>query len=468
MRISVSKSDIAWSYVAQFFNVGSGLITLPVILHMLSTDEIALNYLMITISTIVGLFDFGFAPQFSRNISYVFAGAQEIKKEGIAETTDSINMRLLAGMIGVAKMVYARIALVALVSMLTAGTYYIYIVTEEFSKVENALLIWIIYSFSVYFNLYFIYYGSLLMGKGLIKESKKAMLIQRVTGIAITFGLLFAGCGLLSVVISNLIAPFAGRIISIRYFYSTEMKAELARNRVRKAEKMELFRKLWYNSKKFGLVMIGSYAINKLGMFFAGLYLSLEAVASYGLMIQLMTIITTISMTFQTSFWPQMASLRAEGDKAALMDKFALTMNVFYVLFIIGCACLIFIAPPLLKLIGSNAVLPGITVLIAYSIVTLLENNHSSFASLILTDNKVPFMESSLICGALICVGSWMVLFFTDYGILGLVLVQGLVQLAYSNWKWPYVVCKEFKISFFKFLSIGFNESIYKIRTYGR
>ncbi len=69
--------------------------------------------------------------------------------------------------------------------------------------------------------------------------------------------------------------------------------------------------------------MIGSYAINKLGMFFAGLYLSLEAVASYGLMIQLMTIITTISMTFQTSFWPQMASLRAEGDKAALMDKFA-------------------------------------------------------------------------------------------------------------------------------------------------
>ncbi len=163
MRISVSKSDIAWSYVAQFFNVGSGLITLPVILHMLSTDEIALNYLMITISTIVGLFDFGFAPQFSRNISYVFAGAQEIKKEGIAETTDSINMRLLAGMIGVAKMVYARIALVALVSMLTAGTYYIYIVTEEFSKVENALLIWIIYSFSVYFNLYFIYYGSLLI-----------------------------------------------------------------------------------------------------------------------------------------------------------------------------------------------------------------------------------------------------------------------------------------------------------------
>lgn len=468
MRISVSKSDIVWSYAAQFFNVGSGLITLPVILHMLSTDEIALNYLMITISTIVGLFDFGFAPQFSRNISYVFAGAQEIKREGIAETTDKINMRLLSGMIGVAKMVYSRIAFFALTVMLTGGTWYIYTVTNGFSKVENILLIWVIYSFSVYFNLYFIYYGSLLMGKGLIKESKKASLAQRIAGIAITFALLFVGCGLLSVVISNLIAPFVGRIISMHYFYSAQMKIELARYQIEKSEKIDLFNKLWYNSKKFGLVMLGSYAINKLGMFFAGLYLSLEEVASYGLMIQLMTIITTVSMTFQSSLWPQMASLRAEQDKSSLMARFALTMNVFYLLFVIGCCCLILIAPALLQIIGSNAILPGTTILLAYSAVVLLENNHSSFASLILTDNKVPFMESSLISGGLICVGSWLSLHFSNYGMLGLVLVQGVVQLAYANWKWPYVIFKEYRISFPDFIRLGFNQTIKMICSYVR
>ena len=73
MDIKVSKSDVVWSYVAQFFNIGAGFITLPLILHMLSTEEIAMNYLMLTIGSMVALIDFGFAPQFGRNVSFVFS-----------------------------------------------------------------------------------------------------------------------------------------------------------------------------------------------------------------------------------------------------------------------------------------------------------------------------------------------------------------------------------------------------------
>jgi hypothetical protein len=35
-----------------------------------------------TFTTFISLFDFGFTPQFSRNISYVLGGAQSLKKEG--------------------------------------------------------------------------------------------------------------------------------------------------------------------------------------------------------------------------------------------------------------------------------------------------------------------------------------------------------------------------------------------------
>ena len=73
-----------WSYIAQFFNVGAGFITLPLVLNKLSTEEIAMNYLMMTIGAMVALIDFGFSPQFGRNISYVFSGAQTLEKEGRA------------------------------------------------------------------------------------------------------------------------------------------------------------------------------------------------------------------------------------------------------------------------------------------------------------------------------------------------------------------------------------------------
>lgn len=72
-------------------------------------------------------------------------------------------------------------------------------------------------------------------------------------------------------------------------------------------------------------------------------------------------------------------------------------------------------------------------------------------------------MESSLIVGTIICIGSFLVLKYTSLGILGLILVQGITQLCYSNWKWPYEVCREFHISFLHFLAIGLHQVIIRI-----
>ena len=83
--ISVGKSDIIWSYIAKFLGTASGLLVLPFILNRLTAEEMGLNYLMLTIGSMVSLLDFGFSPQFGRNITYVFSGAKELAKEGFKE-----------------------------------------------------------------------------------------------------------------------------------------------------------------------------------------------------------------------------------------------------------------------------------------------------------------------------------------------------------------------------------------------
>lgn len=467
-KIAITKKDIIWSYVAQFFNIGSGLITLPLILHMLSSAEIGMNYLMITISTMVGLLDFGFAPQFARNITYVFAGAHELRKEGVAEAQDVIDYELLANMIGVAKRVYTILALVTLILMVSVGTWYIYYVTDGFTNVHNSLYIWLLYSLSVFFNIYYVYYSSLLMGRGMVMEAKKAMIAQKMSYLVLTFTLLLSGLGLLGVVIANIISPFVGRYLSYRYFYNHEMRENLSSVAKDVKKQTQLFKTIWYNSKKLGLVFLGSYAINKLGMFFAGLYLSLEEVASYGLMIQLVSIISSTAITVNTAIQPQLAALRAEGEKQMLITRFAFTMNNFYILYFVGTAFLFFYGPWILSLIGSNALLPSGIIMFLYFIVVLLEYNHSAFATFIVTSNNIPFVESSLLSGGAICLFSFLSLQFTNLGILGLVIVQGICQATYSNWKWPYVVCKEFHISFNQFLKIGLYESLKRLKIYGK
>lgn len=180
MEINVSKKDMLWSYVAQFFNVGAGFITLPLILHMLTTEEIAMNYLMLTVGSLVSLIDFGFAPQFGRNVTYVFSGAQHLEKEGLSADVDGmINYHLLKALILVAKRVYLYMSLIVLVLMLSLGTWYIWNVTNGFTNVDNSFYIWCVYSISTFFNIYFFYYSSLLTGRGQIKESKKAIMAQK-------------------------------------------------------------------------------------------------------------------------------------------------------------------------------------------------------------------------------------------------------------------------------------------------
>lgn len=145
--VSISKKDILWSYLSQFLSIGAGILILPAILHKLSSQEIGINYILLSISAFIPLLDAGFSPQFTRNITYVFNGANILKKKGMtiyireeALITGSYrplsarhNMRI-NGLLGVGFL------------LLSVGTFYMYIVTDRFSTVNNMMWIWILFA----------------------------------------------------------------------------------------------------------------------------------------------------------------------------------------------------------------------------------------------------------------------------------------------------------------------------------
>ena len=465
--ISITNRDIFWNYIAQFFSLLSGIITLPLILKRLSTEEIALNYIFLTISSLVLLFDFGFSPQFSRNVSYVYGGAQTLKKEGIEDVPSgevAINYRLIATLVKVGQYVYLRLALLVLLVMLSVGSLYIYKVTDGFSSVAHSLPIWILFSASTAFTIYYEYYNFLLTGKGAIKETKIALLASRIVYIGLTFLFLYIGWGLMGVVLANFIAPFVNRMLCYRFLFTEDFKKQLKPYNISKEEVSTTFDVIWYNAKKLGLVFVGAYAITKFSMFLAGLYLSNVEIASYGLMMQLVNILSAVSTTFFITFQPKFAALRVEGNQQGFIQLFAFSMNIFYLVFFIGSLIILGVGEIVLEYIHSNAFLPNKIILSLYILVVFLEANHSNFAGTIITRNNVPFVKQSLIAGSAIVIGSFIVLKYTTFGLLGLVMVQGLCQAAYSNWKWPLVVLNEFQLSLYQFIKIGFKESFYKLK----
>lgn len=465
MEISISKRDIYWNYIAQFFNLGSGFIVLPVVLHMLSPDEVGMNYLMLSVSSLVALADFGFSSQFGRNITYVFSGAQELKKEGLSVLPNGdVNYHLLAVVIKTAKYIYRKISFFVLFFMLTVGSLYMYRATNGFTSVNYSFLIWLLFSVSTYFNMYFKYYDSLLTGAAMIMESKKATMLNRISYIAISFAMLYAGYGLISIVVANFISPFIGRWYSYRQFYSEEMCQKLSMEVTQKEEVKDTFNILWYNAKKLGINFLGAYGVQQSGTFILGLFLSLRDVASYGLMCQLFQVFIALSIGLFTTYLPLFYKERIEKDMERLVKDFCFTSFVFIAGFTILGLGIILFGHYLLLFIGSATKLPITVVMLVYFVHLLLENFHSMCASMIVSNNQVPFVKASIVSGLFIVLCNLASLGLTTWGLLGVVMGQLIVQSFYNHWKWPLWIFREMNLNPIKLLRIGFSETYFHIR----
>lgn len=461
MGVEITKKDVTWSYVAKLFQIGSGLVTLPLILRLLTTEEVGMNYLMLTVSSIVGLMDFGFSPQFGRNFTYVNSGARRLCREGVEEERGgSIDWHLLSVLISTARFVYRRLSVLALIVMLTFGTGYIWYLTEGFTNVNNSLYIWILYSFSTYFNIYFSYYSSLLTGSGMIRESSQAAILSKSAYLVLCTLFLLLGWGLFAVVAANFIAPFVQRYVSYRAYFKPELKARLDEQTVTREDIRETFSVIWFNAKKLGINFIGAYAVNKMGMFIIGFFLPLATIGSYGLLTQLTTIVSGIANTMFVTYLPKVSNCRVTGDRPMLKRTISFSMVVGQIIMLAGALGIIFVAPYLLELIKSQTMLPSRLICVLYLVIVALELNHSEFASVISTENKIPYVFPSLVSGGVIVLLTFIALKFTTLGLLGVVLVQGIVQAAYNNWRWPLWVFRELDMSISEFYGTGFDSII--------
>lgn len=463
ISIKSDRSTLIWGYAATLLSVASGLIILPLILKFLTTEEVAVYYLLITISSFAALFDLGFSPQISKHLTYIFSGAKNIKKEGFEDCSGEINFKLLKSLIEESKLIYKKISATVFAVMSVLGTIYIVKVTKDSLPLDYVLSIWILFVFITTVQMYYFYYNAFMEGKGLIKKSKRINVISRILNIIIVAACLLMGLKLWSVLIGNAFLLLTFVIYSKRYFFTEEFKFALSVVSIDKTDLDDIFGKIWYNSKKVAIVYFSGFLINKSSLFIAGLYLDLKSIAALGLMLQFTSLIASLSENFYLVMQPEIAALRVKNERDVLVKKFSTSIVVYLLLFVVGSVVLLFFVPFLLKLIGSNTMLPPTPIIAIYCLVCMLERQHATFAAFISTGNKIYWLESSLIVGILIVIGSFIVLRFTTLGLIGLILVPGICQLFYSNWKWPYVALKELNLSYVAFLYVGMCSLLEKI-----
>lgn len=463
--MKITNKDIIWSYSSQIFQMGASLFILPIILKKLSSDEVGIWYIFMSFSAMINLLDFGLSPTFSRNISYIFSGAKNLSAEGISsEISKEIDYFLLKNTINSVKKIYMYISLTVIIIFGTLGSIYIksLIQGNENLNLDVIMYAWIIYIFSLAFNFYYYYFTPMLLGRGLIKESHKTIVFTKIGYLGIAYILIQFNYGLLGIAVANLVSSFINRVSSYKYFYDKKIKKKLEKIKCDKKEEKKITKIILKNSSKLGTVSIGAFLINKSSILIISKYVDLKIVANYGITLQIISLLTTISSVLFNTYLPIISYLRIQSKKIEIKEIFSKVICINYFIYLSGSLFLLNFGNKILEILKSNTLLLDNKYLIILLSIYFLEMNHSIAATLITTKNTVPFLKPALISGIIIVILILLSLNFTNLGLYGVILSQGLVQLAYNNWKWPVEVSKDLDMNYLKILKNGLSLILYR------
>lgn len=461
----MTRKDMFWGYLAQALNIGAGLILLPVILKYLPPAEVGLWFVFITLVGLAQLLEFGFNPTISRNTSYIYAGATSLQKDGLPTSqanSSLVNLHLLASLISTARKVYGLVSLLAAVLLLIVGSIYIStLITEETENKPTLILAWISFASGYVITLYYGYINGMLHGRGDVTQSNKVVVATRGLLVVVGSYAVIEGHGLLGLGLASLLSSGIGRIIAAHYFFSKtrpEMRA-IRSDPLKKAD--DLTNLLWHNASKLGAVQIGSFLIQRGNILIASSALGLASAASYGMTATILTVLITVSSVLCQLQLPSLNAMQSKNERESLVAIYGQIQLSSWAVFTLGLFVLAVFGNTVLNSMGSDTKLLAWPLLLSLGIIYLLELNHSIAATYLTTVNKIPFVKAALISG--VSITTLAILFADAYGIVGLIAAQGVVQLAYNNWKWPTEAQKHLQSSFLETIKKGASKLTGKI-----
>jgi len=350
------KKDVLWGYLSQFLQYGAALLVLPLLLRKLTSAELGVWYVFMTISALVSMLDMGFTPTLARNVSYVLGGAKRLQKDGykVVEQAGDIDYGLLKAMITASRRIFFFIAAAALVLLAVPGSVYILYVAKEQVNQQTVLLAWGVFVFATVLNLFYKFYTPLLQGRSLYAEFYKSSALANLGFIVVSAVLLEAGLGLLAVALGYLVSAMVGRWLSSRYFYDVSFKAQLDQASAAAMSVAEIFGFMWHNAWRLGLGVIGAFLILRANTLLSSVYLGLATTAAYALTLQMFSVLQSLSTVVFNVQLPKLAQCRITNQRKALIQTMELGLVCALGLFAFGTVMLLWLGATLIRWIGGK------------------------------------------------------------------------------------------------------------------
>jgi O-antigen/teichoic acid export membrane protein len=435
----VSRSAASWSLIAAALRSGSALLLLPLMLRRIPSDEIGLWYVFLSLGWLAGLMDLGFAHTAPRAASYLWAGSRMLLPFGIDREVSSLktdgtgaiprqpNLPMLSNLVASLRVYYLAAAGLVLVLLTTAGGAWIWHKSAGLGHAQSIRFAFLAYALGVSLGFANSVWPSLLAGINAVKEAQQITAACLLVFVCLAAAGLLVGLGMWSLVVGTIVAGFAERLIGRTVFYRLVPSASGKFD-------FSVLRALWPNAWRIAAVGLGAFMIFQANIIICSAFLDLRTTASYGLSLQAITALVGISSIWVKVRLPAINQLRAQGMVERIPAMFRQRIVFALLTFGAGAAALLLAGRPLLELLNAGTQLLPPALLATLLLIQLLEMHHSLYGELVYSENVNPFVKPALISGAAIVILS--VLLTPRFGVWGMLVATGLVQLCFNNW-WP-------------------------------
>ena len=268
--------------------------------------------------------------------------------------------------------------------------------------------------------------------------------------------LLYLGYGILGASIGYFVSGLVLRFYSKYLFFRYEGIGK-SLNNVKSTGNLKecwnMFVIIWHNASRDGLVTFSNYLTSQANTLICSSVLGLTTTGSYGISVQLATIVTGMANIPYTTYQSKMQEKLINNKKSDGLKIFAGSLLLFIAVFFILTLFSV-LSIPVIRIFKPTF---DLSYLMLFALFTFMFINklYHLFASYISNSNRIPYTTGFVVSALISVILSYMMAAYTDLGIWALILAPIIVALLYNAWRWPYYVLKDNQISIKGFLSLG-------------
>ena len=403
----------------------------------LSARELGAWYVLQAFAALVALLELGFSDSIVRAAGYAWAGARRLlalgveiveRPDALAEGPPDPNLKLLADLSASARMLYRSISLLPLVLGVSGALVAIRLPQFPRSTLTPQIPLCIVFLAGLSLALWNGRWPALLLGIGRVRESQQILAIAWLLYLVIGGSALVLGAGLWAFVLGYVCMDLSTRFLSRRAFLrlSGELPEGVASGTV--------FRLIWPTAWRTSAVSMGYFMVSASTPMICAATLGLEITGTYGLSLQVGNLVVVLSSVWVQASIAQMNQLRAQGENREIALLFVRNVRRSLPTFIILAVGLLGFGSRFLNILHAKTALLDPPALAALLLILLLAMHHSLYATLVITENRNPFVWPALINGAaVLAMAFWLA---PRFGIAGLLAATGVIPALFANW-WP-------------------------------